>query len=152
MGLVADLMSCRHRLQLLGRRVAVVNLDPANDALPYEFAVDVRDLISLEEVQEQEGLGPNGGASPRCRAVCCAHWAPTSFANLTYGQCPCPFGCQEGVSCTWTVSESSLLSHRHMTVPNAVVAVNAGLVFCMDYVEANMDWLKEQLQPLVAGD
>lgn len=48
--------------QLLGRRVAVVNLDPANDALPYECAVDIRDLTSLEEVQEQEGIGPNGGA------------------------------------------------------------------------------------------
>ena len=54
-------------MQLLGRRAAVVNLDPANDALPYECAVDVRDLISLEEVQEQEGLGPNGGAP--CNAV-----------------------------------------------------------------------------------
>jgi GPN-loop GTPase len=54
-------------MQLLGRRAAVVNLDPANDALPYECAVDVRDLISLEEVQEQEGLGPNGGAP--CSAV-----------------------------------------------------------------------------------
>jgi GPN-loop GTPase len=28
----------------------------------------------------------------------------------------------------------------------------AGLVYCMDYVESNMDWLKEQLQPLEAGD
>ncbi len=50
-------------LRLLGRRVAVVNLDPANDVLPYECAVDVRDLVSLEEVQEETGLGPNGGAS-----------------------------------------------------------------------------------------
>ncbi len=49
-------------LQLLGRKVAVINLDPANDTLPYECAVDIRDLISLEEVQEEEGLGPNGGA------------------------------------------------------------------------------------------
>lgn len=54
--------TCHSHMQLLGRRAAVVNLDPANDALPYECAVDVRDLISLEEVQEQEGLGPNGGA------------------------------------------------------------------------------------------
>jgi hypothetical protein len=70
-------------LQLLGRRVAIVNLDPANDALPYECAVDIRDLISLEEVQQEEGLGPNGG-----------------------------------------------------------------LVYCMDYIESNMDWLREQLKPL----
>ena len=52
-------------LGLLGRKVAVVNLDPANDALPYDCAVDVRDLVSLEEVQEETGLGPNGGASAR---------------------------------------------------------------------------------------
>jgi GTPase SAR1 family protein len=50
-------------LGLLGRKVAVVNLDPANDALPYECAVDVRELVSLEEVQEETGLGPNGGAA-----------------------------------------------------------------------------------------
>lgn len=71
-------------LTLLGRKVAVVNLDPANDALPYECAVDVRDLISVEEVQEEIGLGPNGG-----------------------------------------------------------------MVYCMDYVCANLDWLFERLQPLV---
>lgn len=48
-------------LTLLGRQVAVVNLDPANDCLPYDCAIDVRELISLEDVQESEGLGPNGG-------------------------------------------------------------------------------------------
>jgi Conserved hypothetical ATP binding protein len=31
-------------LQLTRRKVAVINLDPANDALPYECAVDVADL------------------------------------------------------------------------------------------------------------
>ncbi len=49
-------------LQLLGRKVAIINLDPANNMLPYLCAVDIRDLISLEEVQAEEGLGPNGGA------------------------------------------------------------------------------------------
>jgi Conserved hypothetical ATP binding protein len=70
-------------MQLLGRQAAVVNLDPANDALPYECAVDVRDLISLEEVQEQEGLGPNGGAL--CRAVrqfSARAWGP--FSNPVF--------------------------------------------------------------------
>lgn len=51
-------------LGLLGRKVAVVNLDPANDRLPYECAVDVRGLVSLEDVQDSEGLGPNGGGWP----------------------------------------------------------------------------------------
>ena len=52
-------------LQLLGRKVAVVNLDPANDMLPYDCMVNIMDLISLEEVMSNLGLGPNGGeASP----------------------------------------------------------------------------------------
>ena len=45
----------------IGRPVAIVNLDPANDALPYDAAVDIADLIQLDEVMEQMGLGPNGG-------------------------------------------------------------------------------------------
>ncbi len=49
-------------LSLLGRKAAVVNLDPANDALPYECAVDVGELVSLEAVMERMSLGPNGGA------------------------------------------------------------------------------------------
>ena len=27
----------------------------------------------------------------------------------------------------------------------------AGLLYCMSYLEQNMDWLQEQLQPLQAG-
>lgn len=48
-------------LTLLGRKAVVVNLDPANDALPYECAVDIGELVSLHEVQEKLNLGPNGG-------------------------------------------------------------------------------------------
>lgn len=70
---------------LAGRKVAIVNLDPANDPATYDCAVDVRDLVSLEAVQEELGLGPNGG-----------------------------------------------------------------LIYCMDYLEANLDWLEEQLSPLAA--
>lgn len=50
-------------LTALGRKVAVINLDPANDSLPYESAVDIMDLISLEEVMRETSLGPNGGDS-----------------------------------------------------------------------------------------
>ncbi len=32
----------------LGRDVAIVNLDFANDFIPYEAAVDVRNLVKLE--------------------------------------------------------------------------------------------------------
>lgn len=44
----------------LGRKVAVVNIDPANDVLPYEASVDISDLIRLEDVMETLKLGPNG--------------------------------------------------------------------------------------------
>jgi GTPase SAR1 family protein len=43
------------------RNVAIVNLDPANEMLPYKPAVDIGELIRLEEVMEKLDLGPNGG-------------------------------------------------------------------------------------------
>lgn len=54
---------CHGVQQLLGmkkRRVTMVNLDPANDALPYRCDVDVRDLVIVEDAMKKEGLGPNG--------------------------------------------------------------------------------------------
>lgn len=45
----------------LGRKCEIVNLDFANDTLPYTPAVDVRDLISLQDTMEEHQLGPNGG-------------------------------------------------------------------------------------------
>lgn len=64
----------------------MVNLDPANDALPYPARVDVSELVHLEEVMEELRLGPNGG-----------------------------------------------------------------LLYCMDYLRTNLDWLKEKLAPLEKG-
>ncbi|KAF2226928.1 hypothetical protein BDZ85DRAFT_316374 [Elsinoe ampelina] len=43
------------------RKCSVVNLDPANDRTSYPCALDIRDLVPLEDVMEQEHLGPNGG-------------------------------------------------------------------------------------------
>ncbi|XP_031487285.1 GPN-loop GTPase QQT1 [Nymphaea colorata] len=74
-------------LKLIGRKVAVINLDPANDALPYECAVNIEDLIKLSDVMSEHSLGPNGG-----------------------------------------------------------------LVYCMDYLEKNIDWLQSKLEPLTAND
>ncbi|CAM6089107.1 unnamed protein product [Calypogeia fissa] len=71
-----------HFFELTGRKTAVVNLDPANDILPYECAVNIEELIKLEDVMAEHGLGPNGG-----------------------------------------------------------------LVYCMDYLEKNMDWLINKLKP-----
>ncbi|KAL8736276.1 MAG: hypothetical protein Q9166_000431 [cf. Caloplaca sp. 2 TL-2023] len=38
-----------------------VNLDPAAEDFSYEPDLDIKDLISLEDVMEEMGLGPNGG-------------------------------------------------------------------------------------------
>lgn len=43
------------------RTMHVVNLDPAAEAFDYPVAVDVRDLISLDDVAEELQYGPNGG-------------------------------------------------------------------------------------------
>lgn len=45
----------------LERKCSVVNLDPANDHVSYPAALDVRDLVPLEDIMEAEELGPNGG-------------------------------------------------------------------------------------------
>lgn len=43
------------------RKVAIVNLDPANEHIPYPCAVNVADLITLDDTMQELGLGPNGG-------------------------------------------------------------------------------------------
>ncbi|XP_068426186.1 GPN-loop GTPase 2 [Clinocottus analis] len=45
----------------LGRKVVVVNMDPANEGLPYSCAVDIAELVALDDVMEGLKLGPNGG-------------------------------------------------------------------------------------------
>jgi len=47
-------------LGAIGRKVSVVNLDPANDRTNYPSAVDVRNLITLEDIMRDDELGPNG--------------------------------------------------------------------------------------------
>ena len=48
-------------LESLGRSCSVINLDFANDSLPFDVNIDVRELISLENVMKEFSLGPNGG-------------------------------------------------------------------------------------------
>jgi len=48
-------------LKSTGRQVAVVNLDPANENMPYKCAIDIGELVSLTEVMDELKLGPNGG-------------------------------------------------------------------------------------------
>ena len=47
-------------LEALGRKVAVVNLDPANENYTYPVAADIHDLIDLDAAAAHCELGPNG--------------------------------------------------------------------------------------------
>ena len=51
----------RQFLGAIGRKASIINLDPANDKPPYDAAVDIQSLVTLQDVMESEGLGPNGG-------------------------------------------------------------------------------------------
>lgn len=44
-----------------GRKAILVNLDPANDTLPYNPDIDIKSLIKLEDVMADLKLGPNAG-------------------------------------------------------------------------------------------
>ncbi|QSS60836.1 transcription factor Fet5 [Histoplasma capsulatum] len=48
-------------LQTTRRSCFYVNLDPAAESFSYEPDLDIRELITLEDVMEELGLGPNGG-------------------------------------------------------------------------------------------
>lgn len=39
----------------------LVNLDPAAESFEYEPAIDIRELVSLTDVMQELGFGPNGG-------------------------------------------------------------------------------------------
>ncbi|CAL5386159.1 unnamed protein product [Camellia sinensis] len=47
--------------QTTRRTIHIVNLDPAAENFNYPVAMDIRELISLDDVMEELGLGPNGG-------------------------------------------------------------------------------------------
>ncbi|KAG4120564.1 hypothetical protein ERO13_D11G151633v2 [Gossypium hirsutum] len=49
--------------ETLGRSIHIVNLDPAAENFNYPVAMDIRELISLDDVMEELGFGPNGGLS-----------------------------------------------------------------------------------------
>lgn len=48
-------------LSALKRPACIVNLDPANEHIPYEPDIDIGELITLEDVMQKLELGPNGG-------------------------------------------------------------------------------------------
>lgn len=45
----------------LRRQCRVINLDPAAESFAYDCDVDVRELISVDDVMEELNYGPNGG-------------------------------------------------------------------------------------------
>lgn len=47
-------------LTAIERPVHIVNLDPANDHVPYPCAISLAELISVRDVMEELDLGPNG--------------------------------------------------------------------------------------------
>ena len=47
-------------MSAIGRKCSVVNLDPANDHTSYPCALDVRSLLTIDEIMKDEELGPNG--------------------------------------------------------------------------------------------
>ena len=47
-------------LKTIKRPFVTINLDPANDMIPFKPDIDIRELISVEYVMQKLGLGPNG--------------------------------------------------------------------------------------------
>lgn len=47
-------------LRRSGRDVKIINLDPANDCLKYKPAINIMDLITVDQVMDQGKCGPNG--------------------------------------------------------------------------------------------
>lgn len=48
-------------LQELDRPVSLINIDPANEFIPYTPDIDITSLVKTEDVMETMNLGPNGG-------------------------------------------------------------------------------------------
>lgn len=46
--------------EVLRRQVYVVNLDPASFNYDYDCHIDIKELISIEDVMSEYKLGPNG--------------------------------------------------------------------------------------------
>uniref|UniRef100_A0AC34R602 GPN-loop GTPase 2 n=1 Tax=Panagrolaimus sp. JU765 TaxID=591449 RepID=A0AC34R602_9BILA len=47
-------------LTQMGRPLIVMNLDPANDVVPFKCHIDIKELITVEDAMKYHNLGPNG--------------------------------------------------------------------------------------------
>ena len=73
-------------LTSLGRKVAIVNLDPGNENMSYTAAVDVAELVQVEEVMDTMRLGPNGGLLYAVQFVRTnLEWLDTQLAAVDQG-------------------------------------------------------------------
>ena len=59
------------------RRSYVINLDPAVDSMDYEAEIDLRELISVDDVMEELGFGPNGAL------IFCLEYLTSNMSWLT---------------------------------------------------------------------
>ncbi|KAL8444112.1 hypothetical protein Emed_006399 [Eimeria media] len=50
----------QQQFEVSRHRVVCINLDPAAEYIPYKPDIDVKELITADEVGEELGLGPNG--------------------------------------------------------------------------------------------
>nr|XP_002126760.1 GPN-loop GTPase 2 [Ciona intestinalis] len=48
-------------MKAIGRECCVVNLDPANEFIPYDCDININELVTVEDVMKHMSLGPNGG-------------------------------------------------------------------------------------------
>ncbi|CAI5988437.1 unnamed protein product [Closterium sp. NIES-64] len=174
-------------MQLLGRKVAVVNMDPANDRLPYECAVDVEELVRLEDVMGQHGLfcavnveelvcledvmGQHGvfvrlNSTPFPFSILALplfnprpspfQSSPFPFSTLAL---PLPFPVPPPLPCPPDRAGMSVQYECAVNVEELVrledvmgqhgLGPNGGLVYCMDYIDKNLDWLQSKLKPFL---
>ncbi len=78
-------------LSQLGRQTRIINLDPANDDLPYQAYACITELITLSEVMKKLNLGPNG-ALVYCMEYLEKNitWLKTKTSDCNYYLIDCP--------------------------------------------------------------
>lgn len=137
-------------LKAIGRDAAVVNLDPANhgEGLLYSPAVDIGELVSLEVggLLFPTPLRPKADS----RAVellkknspfdlCCSCMQPLlqrfKLRDKKKPSCGIPTSCSTGSWLQGVMQEFEL-------------GPNGAMLYCLEYLEKNVDWLMEKLQRL----
>jgi hypothetical protein len=82
-------MAMSRHLQTIKRPAFMINLDPAAEDFHYEPMIDIRNLISVQDVMEELHLGPNGGL------MFCESIFPSILNDMIHSYSLC---CRHGVS------------------------------------------------------